>query len=74
MSAKQGSIKYDFVSLWYDSNGDWTSVSRNIGEHSTHKPNGPVMLYTVYKEKRTSCATNVQSRYSDLFAPGLSES
>ena len=33
----QGRIKYHFLSLWYDSNWDWTLVSRTIGEHSTHK-------------------------------------
>ena len=34
LSAKQGSIKYHFLSLWYDSTWDWTQVSRAIGEHS----------------------------------------
>ena len=31
LSAKQGSIKYHFLSLWYDSTWDWTQVSRAIG-------------------------------------------
>ena len=35
LSAKQGSIKYHFLSLWYDSTWDWTQVSRAIGEHSS---------------------------------------
>ena len=39
-SAKQGSIKYHFLSLWYDSTWDWTPVSQTIGKHS----NGPVKL------------------------------
>ena len=34
LSAKQGIIKYHFLSLWYDSTWDWTQVSRAIGEHS----------------------------------------
>ena len=34
LSAKQGGIKYHFLSLWYDSTWDWTQVSRAIGEHS----------------------------------------
>ena len=34
LSVKQGSIKYYFSSLWYDSTWDWTQVSRDIGEHS----------------------------------------
>ena len=35
-SFKQGDIKYDILSLWYESTGDWTLVSRAIGKHSTH--------------------------------------
>ena len=34
-SVKQGSIKYNFLRLWYDSIWDWKQVSRAIGEHST---------------------------------------
>ena len=30
LSIKQGSIKYHFLSLWYDSNWDWTRVSQTI--------------------------------------------
>ena len=33
LSVKQGGIKYHFLSLWYDSTWDWTTVSRAIGEH-----------------------------------------
>ena len=36
LSVKQGSIKYHFLSLWYDSTRDWIQVSRAIGEHFTH--------------------------------------
>ena len=36
LSVKQGSIKYHFLSLWYDSTWDWTPVSLAIGKHSTH--------------------------------------
>ena len=32
LSAKQGGIKYHFLSLWYDLTWDWTQVSRAIGE------------------------------------------
>ena len=35
LSVKQGSIKYNFWSLWYDATWDWNPVSRTIGEHST---------------------------------------
>ena len=33
LSAKQGGIKYNFLSLWYDSTWDWTPVSGTIEEH-----------------------------------------
>ena len=36
LSVKQDSIKYHFLSLWYDSTWDWTQISRAIGEHSNH--------------------------------------
>ena len=39
LSVKQGSIKYHFLSLWYDSTWDWTQVSRAISEHSNHYVN-----------------------------------
>ena len=37
LSVTQGGIKYQFLSLWYDSTWDWTQVSRTIGEHSNHR-------------------------------------
>ena len=39
LSVKQGTIKYHFLSLWYDSTWDWTQGSRAIGEHSNHYAN-----------------------------------
>ena len=36
LSVKQGGIKYDFLSLWYDSTKGWTPVTKIISEHSTH--------------------------------------
>ena len=36
LSVKQGSIKYYYLSLWYDSTWDWTPASHTISEHSTH--------------------------------------
>ena len=36
LSVKHGSIKYHFLSLWYDSTWDWTQVSRAIDEHFNH--------------------------------------
>ena len=34
LCVKQGSIKYHFLCLWYDSTCELTLVSRAIGEHS----------------------------------------
>ena len=39
LSVKQGSIKYYFLSLWYDSIWDWTPASRAIGQHSNYYGN-----------------------------------
>ena len=39
LRVKQSSIKYHFLSLWYDSTGDWTQVSQAISEHSNHYVN-----------------------------------
>ena len=39
LSVKQGSIKYHFLSLWYDSTWDRTQVSWAIGEYSNHYAN-----------------------------------
>ena len=39
LSVKQGSIKYHFLSLWYDATWDWTQVSLVIGEYSNHYAN-----------------------------------
>ena len=44
LSAKQGGIKYQFLSLWKYSTWDWTQVFRTIGKRSTHLANGPVSI------------------------------
>ena len=36
LSVKQGSIKYHFLSLCYDTTLHWTQVSRASGEHSNY--------------------------------------
>ena len=38
LSVKPESIKYHFLSLWYDVTCDWTQVSRTIAEHYTPRP------------------------------------
>ena len=38
-------IKYDILSLWYYSAGDWTPVSQIIGEHSNHYANIYIYIY-----------------------------
>ena len=45
LSVKQGGMKYHFLSLYYDSTGDWSPVSWTIREHFTHKPSGPKYKY-----------------------------
>ena len=40
LSVKQGSIKYHFLSLWYDLTRDWTQVTQAIGKHSNHYAKG----------------------------------
>ena len=45
LSVKQVSIKYHFLSLWYDSTWDWTPVSRTIGEHFSLRQNPLRRLY-----------------------------
>ena len=42
LSVKQGSIKYHFLSLCYDSTWRINAVSQTIGEHSAHQANDPV--------------------------------
>ena len=44
LSVKQGGIKYHFLSLWYDSTWDRTSVSWTIGEHSLNH----IIVYNLY--------------------------
>ena len=41
LSVKQGGIKYHFWVFGMSRPGDWTLISRNIGEHSTHLANEP---------------------------------
>ena len=43
LSVKQGSIKYHFLSLWYDSIRDRIQVSRAIGEHSNCLANSEIL-------------------------------
>ena len=51
LNVKQGGIKYHFLSLWYDSTWDWTTVSWAIGKHSNHHVN--VWYYKCHKLAHT---------------------
>ena len=42
---KQGGIKFHFLSLRYETNRDWTPVSRTIVKHSEHYAN----VYSITK-------------------------
>ena len=48
LSVMQGSIKYHFLSLWYDLTWDWTQVYLAIGKNSTHWANEPVHFIYIY--------------------------
>ena len=41
-----------FKRLWYDATGDWTQVSRIIGEHSTHWTNEALFSLETQSPKR----------------------
>ena len=45
LSAKHDSIKYHFLSRWYDSTGDLILVSQTIGEHSTHLARSKLAIF-----------------------------
>ena len=45
LSVKQGSIKYHFLSLWYNSTWNWTQVFRAIVEHSNYWANIKIGLF-----------------------------
>ena len=47
LSDKQGSIKYHFLSLWYDSTWDWTQVSGVISGHSNHHVQKEISLSAI---------------------------
>ena len=51
LDAKQGSIEYHFLSLWYDSTWDWTPVSQAIGFVGKVFANDPGDLGVVAIEK-----------------------
>ena len=68
LSVKQGSIKYDFLSLWYASTWDWTLVSCPVswtnGEHFTNYTNGPVYIYIhIYIHD-----SGLKSSYADIIS------
>ena len=60
LSVKQDSIKYHFLSFWYDSTWDWNQISRAIGEHSNHYAN-------IWYERSNHCANNVIFSKNDFF-------
>ena len=49
LSAKQGCIKYHFLSLWYDTTWERTSISWTIGECSNHYPTVNIELNKIYR-------------------------
>ena len=57
LSVKQGSIKYPFLSLWYDSTWDWIQVSRAIGEHSNHYANVRLSVCVLWVKNLITCTS-----------------
>ena len=53
LNVKQGNIKYNFCSLWYDSTRDWTPISQAIGKHANHYVNGLAEIYSAWKNINT---------------------
>ena len=49
---KQGSIKYHFLCLWYDSTWDGIQVSPAIGEHSNHYANVRYNILIEFLERK----------------------
>ena len=66
LSAKQGDIKYHFLSLWYDSTWDWIPVSRAIGEHSTQLTKCKV-IYRVFFIINSTFFDNLYLNYLNFF-------
>ena len=71
LSVKQASIKYHFLSLWYDSTWDWTSVSQTIGEHSTQSANVNLPLSNVFKWSIWTVAIILQFWFWRIILPSL---
>ena len=59
LSVKQGGIKYNFLSLWYDLTWDWTPASQTVGKHSTHKANGPLRIRVLNTKETTLKKINI---------------
>ena len=69
LSDKQGGIKLNILSLWYDTTRDWTPVFQTIGEHQKHYANEPVDSNTWYYITVNFLQLNVY--YNVYFFKGL---
>ena len=76
LSVKQGSIKYHFLSLSYDSTWDWTQVPRLLANTLLIKPMAQLLPYwelsTLAKE--LMAATHVIQSSSDKLNTPVSDS
>ena len=61
LSVKQGSIKYHFLSLWYDSTKDWTPISWAIVEHANHYAKNELLSNCVRPQTNWFAFVYVQS-------------
>ena len=61
-SVKQDSIKYHFLSLWYDSTWDWTHISLAIGEYTNHYAKDQTELAAAFFKSIYMGQNNLYSR------------
>ena len=67
LSVKQGGTKYHLLSLWYDSTGDWTQISRAIGEHSNHLANVRFFCLLLGIENLKKSLIRINSAFSFIY-------
>ena len=74
-SVKQGSVKYHFLSLLYDSTSDQTPFSRTISKHFTHQINGCGMDRVVHAfpkgiSQKVNVIVRLESQLANIIATG----
>ena len=65
LSVNQGSIKYHFLSFWYDSTWKWTPVSPINAEHCTHYDNCYMVIYMFMQKYTYLCWIHTDAMITD---------